>query len=97
PSPSLFPYTTLFRSQEVQLLPARSSRDHEVRFLQDSQVLHDPEPGHLQLRLELGERAAVTLEQPVEQEPSGGVRERPEHAVVVRSEEHTSELQSLAY
>jgi hypothetical protein len=69
--------------QEVQLLPARPADDHEARVLQHAQVLHDPEARHLQLRLELLERAAVTREEPVEQEASRGVGEGLEHAIVV--------------
>ena len=46
-------------------------------------MLHHPEARHLQLRLELGQRAAVTLEEPVEQEASRRVGERLEHTVVV--------------
>ena len=46
-------------------------------------MLHDTEAGHLQLGLELGQRAAVTLEEPVEQEPPRRVGERLEHTVVV--------------
>jgi hypothetical protein len=46
-------------------------------------VLHHPEPRHVQIGLELGQRAAVALEEPVEQEPTGRVGERLEHTVVV--------------
>ena len=46
-------------------------------------MLHHAEARHLQLRLELGERAAVTLEEPVEQESTRGVGERSEHGIVV--------------
>ena len=46
-------------------------------------MLHHAEARHLQLRLELGERAAVTLEEPVEQEPPRRVGERTEHGIVV--------------
>ena len=56
---------------------------HEPRVLEDAEVLHDAEPGHLQLGLQLRERAAVTREEPVEQEPPRRVRERLEDQVVV--------------
>jgi hypothetical protein len=56
---------------------------YEAGVLQHLEVLHHTEPRHLQLGLELGQRAAVTLEEPVEQEPPGRVRERLEHAVVL--------------
>ena len=52
-------------------------------FLQQAEVLHHAEAGHLQLRLELRQRAAVTREEPVEQEAPRRVGERLEHAVVV--------------
>ena len=58
-------------------------RDDEVRLLEHPQVLHDAEAGHLQLGLELGQRAAVAHEEAVEQEAAGRVGERLEHAVVV--------------
>ena len=69
------------RVEEVQLLPARPAGDHEVRFLEHLEVLHHAEAGHRQLGLELGERAAVTLEEQVEQEPTGRIGQRLEHAV----------------
>ena len=46
-------------------------------------MLHDPDTRHLQLRLELHERAAVTREQQVEQQPPRRAGERLEHEVVV--------------
>ena len=66
----------------MELLPAGPAGDHEIGVLEDPQVLHDPEPRHLQPRLELGERSAVTLEEPVEEEASRGVGERLEHPIV---------------
>jgi hypothetical protein len=69
--------------EEVQLLPPRPPRDDEPGFLQDPEVLHHAEAGHLQLGHELGERAAVALEEPVEQVPAGGVGQRLEHPVVL--------------
>jgi hypothetical protein len=67
----------------VELLPPFPARDDEPGLLEEAQVLHDPEARHLDLRLELGERSAVTLEEPVEEMPAGGIGERPEHEVVV--------------
>ena len=67
----------------MQFLPALPARDYEPCVLEDSQVLHDAEARHLQLRLELGERPPVARVQPVEQVPPRGIGERPEHAVVV--------------
>ena len=69
--------------EEVELLPARSARDDETGLFEDAQVLHHAEARHLQLGLELGQRAAVTLEEPVEQEPARRIGECLEHAVVV--------------
>ena len=46
-------------------------------------MLHDPEARHRQLGLELGERAAVTLEEPVEQMPAGRIGERLEDGIVI--------------
>ena len=66
-----------------QLLPARPASDHESRLLEEAQVLHHAEPGHLQLGLELGERAAVTHKEPVEQEAPRRVGQRLEDTVVV--------------
>ena len=71
------------RVEKVQLLPARPPRDDETGLLEHAQVLHDAEARHLQLGLQLGERAAVTHEEPVEQEATGRVGECLEHAVVV--------------
>src|SRR5215217_4971561 len=58
-------------------------RHDEPRLLQHAQVLHDAEAGHLELRLQLAERPSAALEQPVEEQPSGRVRERLEHTVLV--------------
>jgi hypothetical protein len=71
------------RVQEMEFLPARPAGDDKPGFLQHAQVLHDPEPGHRHVGFQLGERAAVTLEKPVQQETPGGVGERLEDAVVV--------------
>src|SRR4051794_23487009 len=46
-------------------------------------MLHHAEAGHLELRLELRERAAVALEEPVEQVAPRRVGESLEDAVVV--------------
>jgi hypothetical protein len=67
----------------VQLLPARPAGDDQPGVLEQAQVLHHAEARHLQLGLQLGERAAVTLEQAVEEEATRGVGERLEHAIVV--------------
>ena len=71
------------RVQEVPFLPPCFARDHEARVFEHAQMFHDAEPGHLHLGLELGERAAVTLEEPVEQESPRRVRECLEHEGIV--------------
>src|SRR5262249_45591097 len=71
------------RVQEVVLLPARAAGDDEPGVLEHPQGLHDAEARHLQLRLELRERAAVALEEPVEQMPAGRGRQCLEHPVTV--------------
>ncbi len=72
-----------YRVQEVQLLPPCFARDHEACVFEHAQMLHDAEAGHLQFGLELGERAAVTLEEPVEEEATRRVRECLEHEGIV--------------
>src|SRR3954451_2420653 len=67
----------------VELLAARFPADDEAGALEDPQVLHHAEARNPQLRLELGERAAVTLEEPIEKESTRRVRERTEHGIVV--------------
>jgi hypothetical protein len=73
------------RVEEVQLLAARPPCEDETRVLEDAKMLHHAEARHLQLRLELGQRAAVTREEPVEQVTPRRVRQCPEHAVVVHA------------
>jgi hypothetical protein len=48
-------------------------------------VLHDAEARRLQLGVQLGRRAAVTLEEQVEEEPPARAGERLEHEVVVHT------------
>jgi hypothetical protein len=71
------------RVQEVPFLPPCSARDHEAGVFEHSKMLHDAEARHFHLGLELGERAAVTLEKPVEQESPRRVRECLEHQGIV--------------
>ena len=70
--------------QEVQLLAARPPGDDEAGVLEDAQVLHDAEARHLELRLELGQRAPVAHEELVEQEAASWVCECLEDEVLVR-------------
>ena len=46
-------------------------------------MLHDAEAGHFQLGLELRQRAAVTREEPVEEEPPRRVGKCLEYTVVI--------------
>ena len=69
--------------QVVVLLPADAAGGHETRRLEDPQVLHHAEPRHRRQRpLELRERLAITLEEPIEQPPPADVRHGVEHLVV---------------
>ena len=52
-------------------------------------MLHDTEPRHCQLRLELRQRTTITFEEQIEQESSGRIREGLEHRIVV---EHPSNI-----
>src|SRR3712207_9261767 len=92
PRSTLFPYTTLFRSQECgvgQQHPARVHRDvtgQAVEPLRESEQQVEPlgpEPGRTQLRKLLHGQSRVTCTD---------VGKSPR-----RSEEHTSELQSRQY
>jgi hypothetical protein len=70
------------RIEEVELLPALPARGHEVGVLQDREMLHHAEPGHLrEFGAQRRQGAAVLGKEPVEQQPSVGVRERPEHRI----------------
>jgi len=77
--------------EEVQLLPPRPSGDDEARLLQHRQVLHNPEPGHVEALQQLRQRAAVTREELVQEVPAGGVGQCLEHlvvAVLVHTDDH---------
>src|SRR3546814_2909452 len=86
---TLFPYTTLFRSVEIN--------DHQAVI----SLIVDPRRGIAQLgEAAVGGAAAVALAYPVallcHQRRARGARQAVEHgAIAPRSEEHTSELQSL--
>src|SRR5205823_13681609 len=96
PSSLLFPYTTLFRSGERRQRPrVPQHAEHVVGVLVDQRldedlvlVLQRQIDDHLDrvdtaLRRQLRDRGIVPVD--------------ALHRVEVRSEEHTSELQSLAY
>src|SRR5687767_15707262 len=81
PSSTLFPYTTLFRSK---LCARRSSRRRSRRLTLTWESLH-PYGAH------------ATFRRPESRVPAGGDRAAGDRRTGSRSEEHTSELQSLAY
>src|SRR3712207_7018762 len=76
PRSTLFPYTTLFRSQLLDGLFELTHRQRALEALDDLAVAADQEHPRLRSQPVLGDRLARTL---------------------VRSEEHTSELQSRQY
>src|SRR5205823_9450863 len=92
PRPTLFPYTTLFRSKGmVQRLALAQAMLAEPDLL----VLDEPMEG-------LDLQGRHLLQEIVEQQRSAGktvllVSHALGEVARVRSEEHTSELQSLAY
>ena len=67
----------------VVALPSDLAARDQVGPLEDAEVLHDAEPRHRrQRRLQLSQRLAITLEEPVEQRPATGIGQRAEHLVV---------------
>src|SRR2546425_1530326 len=92
PRSTLFPYTTLFRSLGVDDLlavgagraadgPARVAHDEALADERLAALHADPVGGGDEDRVRVGGRHA----------------ENVRHRLALRSEEHTSELQSLAY
>ena len=65
------------------LLSAGAPGDDEPRVLEHAQMLHHSEAGHLDALLQLPERPAVVLEEPVEQMPPGRIGQRLEDSVIV--------------
>src|SRR5205823_12197584 len=87
PNSTLFPYTTLFRSR------VRDVEDRPELQIDEVDDRPSQETGGAEHAVgEIAERAA-------EQHPGGDRRDRPTRSPAHRdrSEEHTSELQSLAY
>src|SRR2546425_9702057 len=74
PRSTLFPYTTLFRSQLVEAVHVLAVDRH------DDVADQEPRPGRRRVGLDRQQEQASFAFQPL-----------------LRSEEHTSELQSLAY
>src|SRR5262249_59621282 len=89
PYPTLFPYTTLFRSPEVRLEQVDDAVVEQRRRHVRRVVIERPDlraaRGDIPLRVRHADRA-----QAVAAESAGG-----DDDAVLRSEEHTSELQSL--
>src|SRR3712207_7236455 len=86
PRSTLFPYTTLFRSPAVVVVVPEPAGEGGVR------------PGDAQLPGHVGESAvAVVAVQAAGAVEVGDEKVRVVVAVEVRSEEHTSELQSRQY
>src|SRR5262249_61630723 len=92
PSSTLFPYTTLFRSAERVADALRDGDEQLVAEMVAERVVHrleavDVDEQHRELRAAApcrGDRVRQAL-----------VEQRPVRQVGERSEEHTSELQSL--
>src|SRR2546425_6091623 len=85
PRSTLFPYTTLFRS------PAQPPRQVAEDAQHERQRPHEPRQQHPADRTR-------RIDERFERDRDKGERERQDEAEQhLRSEEHTSELQSLAY
>src|SRR3712207_7797324 len=82
PRSTLFPYTTLFRSEVVRVV--------RVRGVQDRDLLGHAQP----IPLDAVDLLGVVRDDPDRAEPQVGEDLRTDP---VRSEEHTSELQSRQY
>src|SRR5205814_6635651 len=91
PRPTLFPYTTLFRSERLQArrIDADAVTLHERQHF-DERTLDVVVDRAQPALTELGRRVV-----PVARYPLRALREHP--VEMIRSEEHTSELQSLRH
>src|SRR5205823_14936579 len=86
PTPTLFPYTTLFRSRPA---PRGTRRPyHRPGRRQDCERQDD---------LRVAGRAALIPDIRTDRTPPMNLGSTPSPILPARSEEHTSELQSLAY
>src|SRR3712207_7661083 len=81
PRSTLFPYTTLFRSEEVRDRKALAAAEPELRFDRQRGIAHGP----------VGVAQPRAFEREERGHQLGRGRDR------TRSEEHTSELQSRQY
>src|SRR5205814_8644416 len=87
-TPPLFPYTTLFRSHYAP----RRGIEHRVHSRAHAGDRDRPERPRVEEERLVGR---VAQEEPLAQHDR--VRGRAAHRIAVRSEEHTSELQSLRH
>src|SRR3546814_5592619 len=89
---TLFPYTTLFRSDALGPHREGTCEDAEQRGDGDRQRNdHPPRPAEAQA----GRAVAEDREHVAGHAGDGHLRQRHHAAIAARSEEHTSELQSL--
>ena len=66
------------------LVPPLLARHDESGLFKDPEMPHDAEPGQLRnLGLQLSERHAVALKEPIQEQPSSGVGQSLEHQVLV--------------
>src|SRR6185437_549992 len=71
------------RVEVVQLLAPAPRDGHEVRLLEEREVLGDCLAGHVERHAELAERLPVLGVEPIEQAPARLVGERPPNGVVI--------------
>jgi hypothetical protein len=76
--PSIVDEADGHRVEVVALLATDASGREQAGFLEDPEMLHDPEARHRGQRLaQLTERLAIALEEPVEEDPPIAVGECP--------------------
>src|SRR5207248_8273536 len=92
PTPTPFPYTTLFRSGDDVVAAGRSRPETEDAAGDEELLVDDPVEQPLRVVVELPRRRLVEDLRELALQLPGVEEELP--VDVVRSEEHTSELQS---
>jgi hypothetical protein len=75
--------TDRHRVRAMQLFSPRLLGHHQIGILEDPEVLHDTDPCHRHLPLELRQGSPFLLEEEIEQETPCWIGERLEHSVVV--------------
>ena len=73
------------RVQKMQLLPAGPARDNDAGGFEHTEMLHDAEACHRQLRFELRQRLATTRAGQIEKVATRRIRQCLEDAVVVHA------------